>query len=112
MGIQLLSDATSFMDFILLLQNIALEEYRLDNEARLLSLDTKTHDLENKRRLYPQSDLSHEEMSVQNLQKYLVRNIADCSVKVLSCASDIFFQHKIYDGDPLSFEDFVDNEKV
>lgn len=44
----------------------------MEHEAKLLTLDNKTHDLEYKKRLYPQSDLSHEEMSVNKLQKYLV----------------------------------------
>ncbi|XP_067931874.1 uncharacterized protein [Watersipora subatra] len=55
--------------------SISLEEYKLENEARLLRLDSKTNDLDYKKRLYPNSDLSHEEMTVNSLQKYLIRNV-------------------------------------
>lgn len=53
-------------------QDIQLEENRLENETKLLNLETKQHDLEYKRRLYPDADLSNEEMTVNSLQKYLV----------------------------------------
>ena len=58
-------------------KTIALDEYQLENEARLLKLDGKTNDLDYKKRLYPGSDLSHEEMCVKNLQKYLVSERID-----------------------------------
>jgi len=50
-----------------------LEEYRLENDTKLLNLDNKKNDLEYKRRLYPSADHSHEELTIAKLEKYLVR---------------------------------------
>ncbi|XP_067930714.1 uncharacterized protein [Watersipora subatra] len=55
-------------------QDIQTEEHRLENESKLLNLESKRNELEYKRRLYPDADLSNDEMTVNNLQKYLVRN--------------------------------------
>lgn len=63
---------------IVVLQNIQTEEFKLQQESRLLSLDSKRNDLEYKKRLYPGADLSHEEMTVQKLKKYLVNMVKLC----------------------------------
>lgn len=53
-------------------QEIQLEEYKLHNDSRLLNLENMKNELEYKKRLYPEADLANDEMTVTNLQKYLV----------------------------------------
>ena len=56
-----------------LLQDIQLEEHQLENENKLLNLESKRNELEYKKRLYPAADHSNDEMTVKQLEKYLVR---------------------------------------
>lgn len=53
-------------------QDIQMEEDKLRNETKLLNLENKRNELQYKRRLYPNADLSSDEMAVNNLEKYLV----------------------------------------
>ena len=54
-------------------QDIQLEEHQLENENKLLNLESKRNELEYKKRLYPAADHSNDEMTVKQLEKYLVR---------------------------------------